>query len=716
MGRQPIGVIFVCVVTAMVCGCRSTPAKDKPAAPAKVETPAPPAPQAAAQAEPVTPDTRGDRTLDFRRSSPRVSQTIFDPLSLPTPGTVRNAAGAPGPDYWQQRVDYSIEASLDAEKNRITGREVVTYTNNSPDPLPYLWIHLEQNLFRPDSLGTLTTPPSTRFANRGDFVGGFEITGLRVASPSGTSLAGSAPGADIEYHVYDTLARLDLPAPIPAKGGAFAFEVEWSFTIPQYGSDRMGMRSGNDGTVYELAQWFPAAAVYDDVYGWNTLPYLGQGEFYTNFGSYDVRLTVPRSHLVACTGVLQNPEEVLTTTQQERLARARASAETVVIRAEEEVKDAASRPAGDGPLTWHFKADDVRTVAWASSAAFLWDASFLETTGPGGKGTLVQSMYPGEAIRAWTKSTEMLRAAIDGYSKRWFPYPYPVATNINGVAGGMEYPMIIFCGGRGSADGLFGVTTHEIGHNWFPMTVNSDERRHAWMDEGFNTFINFYSWQDWRGGDTAGRRGNARPFARSMRSPNQQPMETFADRILPSRLGGLEYEKTAVGLVLLREQVLGPERFDRAFREYVRRWAFKSPQPADFFRTIENVAGMDLAWFWRGWVLETGTLDQAVESVSLLNDGKRARVTFANLGELVMPVVFKVTYEDGSSDIRRLPVEIWHYTNRWTTQFDTGGKAVTEVVVDPEQAFPDVDARNNTWKRPEPAPLATPAPAPPAAK
>ncbi|MCC6660491.1 MAG: M1 family metallopeptidase [Phycisphaerales bacterium] len=709
----------------ILSACETTPKDDAKSADTPVATATPPAPAPATPAPAPTPATtppapppRAEARPD-RPAAQKWAGSIFDPLDLPTPTSIRGGSGAPGPDYWQQRADYVINATLDADANTITGREVLTYTNNSPDVLPYVWISLEQNLFKSDSLGSLTTPPRTRFANRDSFEGGFKIDSIRIgksgAATIGPGDAGQPAGdsADVPYHTYDTLAKLDLPAPIAARGGKLVLEIAWSFKIPKYGSDRMGMRDGDDGTVYELAQWFPAVAKYDDVYGWNTIPYYGQGEFYTDFGSYTVSLTVPRSHLVFCTGVLQNESDVLTQVQRDRLATARTSDTTVVIRGQDEVKSPDSRPAGEGPLTWTFHADDVRTVAWASSPAFVWDASFLQGTGPEGKGTLCQSAYPVEAMEHWPKSTGMLRASIEGYSHRWFKYPYPVATNVNGVAGGMEYPMIIFCGGRGSEDGLFGVTTHEIGHNWFPMVVNSDERRHAWMDEGFNTFINYYAEQDWSG--ELGRRGSARGFAGFMRQGNQQPMETFADRVNPGRLGVMQYEKTSVGLVMLREHILGEERFDEAFREYIRRWAFKSPQPADFFRTMEDAAGMDLAWFWRGWFLGTGTLDQELESVRLpTGSGTSMRITMNNLNELVMPVDLRVTFADGSTLDRSLPAEVWRYTNHWTTAIDTGGKVVTKVQIDPDGAYPDVDRKNNDWTAPvpveeKPTPAAPPA-------
>lgn len=645
----------------------------------------------------------------------------FTPPPMPEPNACRTATGEPGPAYWQQRCDYAIAATLDENARTITGRESITYTNNSPDPLTHLWFNLEQNLFRPSSDGSHLTRPSQRFGNRDGFDGGFTIGSVEVG------------GAAATLDVHDTLGRLDLPAPVASRGGQVHVSIAWSFPIPLYGADRMGIDKVRDGDIFEIAQWFPNVCVYDDVHGWNTLPYLGQGEFYTNFGSYDVRLTVPRSHIVAATGVLQNPEEVLTAQQRERLSSARATHESIVIRGKDEVTDPASRPlsgsTSDTPLTWHFTADHVRTFAWASSASFLWDACFVPGSGIGsdgdptrGQGTLCQSFYPREAAHVWGPqalgggSTQMLRASLEHYGKKWYAYPYPVASNISGIVGGMEYPMIIFCGGgRAEPDhtnaipsgkdaerGLFGVTTHEIGHNWFPMMVNTDEKRHAWMDEGFNTFMNYYANLE-RYPDILPRRGNARVWAKDNPKPTPQPVDVPADQLVAGSLGRQQYEKTSVGLVLLREGILGPERFDRAFRAYIRRWAFKSPRPWDFFRTMEDVSGEDLDWFWRGWFYENGVLDQAVVAVEQPKVGTAeadgdARATFTNRGQLVMPLVFKVTYEDGTEETRRIPVQAWSSTNTWEAAWDTGGRTIKELVIDPEEEFPDADLKNNVWE------------------
>jgi len=625
------------------------------------------------------------RDLDFRAPDPHSGATIFSPLNLPPPNDVRTAAGLPGPAYWQPGADYDISATLDDTNKSITARATITYTNHSPDDLSYLWLHLEQNAFRPDSAGSLMRENEGRFGNRNPFIGGFTIGNVTVNGRAAKLLE------------YGTVGRIDLDTPLKAKGARATIDIEYSFNIPSYGADRMGIHDSPDGPIFEFAQWFPAMCVYDDVYGWNTLPYLGQGEFYTNVGSFNVALTVPRNHIVVATGLLQNPNDVLTPTQIDRLATARKSKDTVAIRTPEEVKDPASRPTGDGPLTWKFKADSVRTFAWASSKAFIWDAAGIDWGD--GTGVLVQAAFGADAMPTWHENAVRdLRFATEHYSQKWFRYPYPSATNVNGVCGGMEYPMIIFCGARRDPRGLFGVTSHEIGHNWFPMTVSTDERRHAWMDEGFNTFINHYAAKE-KFPDYTGGRGNPRELTGFMQQPRQQPMDIPADQVMDGRLGQLQYAKPAAALVLLRDYVLGPERFDPAFRQYISAWAFKSPRPADFFRCIENGAGADLSWFWRGWVYGTGTLDQAVERADYIDKRSLSAVTFLNLGELVMPLKYKVTYDDGTEEIRTAPVEAWFSTNRFTATLDKPGKRVKRIELDPDKMLPDTNLSNNVWPR-----------------
>ena len=618
-----------------------------------------------------------------RERGTRDSVTVFSELDLPTPNTWRLGSGAPGPEYWQQQVDYRINAELNAETRTLAADMIVTYHNNSPTNLKFLWVQLEQNLFRSDSDGTKSRAGGVMRAMSEDFMGGYTISSM------------STHGNKLEFHIYDTLCRVELPKPIKS-GETFTFEVDFSFVMPPY-MRRMGAEKVKDGTIFEYAQWFPHVCMYDDVYGWNTLPYLGTGEFYTNYGNFDVKMTVPRNHLVSATGVLQNASDVLTSKQRERIALAKKSDETVIIRGADEIDDPASRPSGEGNLTWHFKAENVRTFAWASSEAFIWDGCKATVKDRDGKSRDVfcQSMFPAEAT-AWASdvedggSSQYVKHSIEFYSDFIYPYPYPEMTNINGPEGGMEYPMMVFCGGRTRSP--FGVTDHEVGHSWFPMIVNTDERRHVWMDEGFNTFINMYSGADFRGtGVTGGRRGRG---GGGTPGPEAQIIMMYPDQM--SNVGNLGYGKPGMGLFLLREYVLGPERFDYAFGEYVDRWVFKSPRPADFFRTIEDAAGVDLAWFWRGWFYETGQLDQGIEKVEQ-KDGGNAQMTFVNLGEQVMPVEFEITYLDGSSETQRLPVESWFNSNRWTTTVMTNGKRIQSVKLNPKNILPDANDDNNVW-------------------
>ena len=622
----------------------------------------------------------------FRRDG---KTNIFAPLDLPAANNARLGSGAPGPDYWQNRVDYAIEAALDAPNQRLDASMRITYHNNSPHPLDFLWIQLEQNLFTPDSCGALTrNPGGVMKQNTEELKGGYDLANV------------SARGQELTVNVYDTLARVELPEPI-APGASFEFDLEYAFDMPPH-LRRMGAEEVEDGVIFEYAQWFPHVCKYDDVSGWNTLPYLGTGEFYTDFGNFDVALTVPASHLVGASGELLNASEVLTPDQQERLATAMTTPEPVTIRSADEVEDSQSRPRGRDTLTWRFRAEDVRTFAWATSEAFVWDACAATITTLDGdeRTVLCQSLYPREA-GAWSPddegggSTRYVRHSIEHYSETLYPYPYPSMINVNGPEGGMEYPGIVFCGSRNNAKGLFGVTDHEVGHTWFPMIVNTDERRHVWMDEGFNSFINMYSKAAWYETDIDSSRYK-RQTIQANTEENPMAIATAPDQVWGRWLGRLGYRKPAYGLYLLREVILGPERFDAAFRGYVHRWAFKSPQPTDFFRSMEDAAGADLAWFWRGWFLETASLDQSIDDVQVADDGQ-ASATLTNHGRLVLPVHMRVTYSDDSVDNRILPVEAWHSTNRWRAWWNTDGRTIKRVELDPEGLLPDENTGNNIW-------------------
>jgi len=605
----------------------------------------------------------------------------FEPIALPAPGSIRTGSGAPGPAYWQQRVDYRIRATLDTAARAVSGEERITYTNNSPDTLRYLWLHLEQNLFNSASRGAQLYDRESRWGTAGA-EGGFTIRSV------------TAGGTRLTHTVNGTLMRVDLPKPLPPKG-RFVFDVAFGFPFGP-NSNRMGIEEIDGGVIYEVAQWYPRLAVYDDVRGWNTEQYYGQGEFYLEYGSFDVSLTVPADMLVAATGTLQNPREVLTPEQGARLARARRSDSTVVIRGRDEIGNPASRPRPEsGMLTWRFAADSVRDFAWAASRVFVWDAARANQ----GR-TLAMSFYPPSADSIWNRSTQYVRFAVEKYG-RWMPYPYPVAINVNGIEGGMEYPMLVFCRNRTNAGALFSVTDHEIGHTWFPMVVGSNERLYAWMDEGLNTFQNYYNWEEMYPGQP-NRRANPASYLQYAEQETV-PVMTPADRIPPAHLGQAAYNKPGLALRLLRDEVVGAQLFDSALREYARRWAYKHPTPADFFRSIEDGVGEDLDWFWRGWFYGTGTLDQAVEGVEVRTDstGRTASlVRLRNAGELVMPVTLEATLDDGSTRTLRLPAEIWFGGARYTAVVE-GPRRVTGVVVDPRSALPDAKRDNNRWGEPK---------------
>src|SRR5919112_1390888 len=587
------------------------------------------APAGAQQAPPAPPRDQSDSVPG--------DQSPFRRLDLPAPNRVRTGAGAPGPEYWQQRVDYVIRASLDTVANTVTGDERITYHNRSPDTLRYLWLQLDQNLFKSSSRGAQLFDQNSRFGTRGA-EGGVTLTRVMSGTLPGTGRRPSARTA-LKYLVNGTVMRIDLPRPLPP-GGRELLEIGWSFPFGP-NSNRMGIEQIDGSYVYEVAQWYPRLAVYDDVRGWNTDQYLGQGEFYLEYGSFDVSLTVPANMLVAATGTLQNPAQVLTATQRSRLARARTSDSTITIRGKDEVGDPASRPASSsGTLTWRFTADSVRDFAWAAARHFVWDAARSN----GGR-TLAMSFYPPSAEPIWNQSTQYIRFAVENYSS-WYRYPYPVAINVNGIEGGMEYPMIVFCRNRTDPAALFSVTDHEIGHTWFPMIVGNNERLHAWMDEGLNTFMNYYNWEKKYPG-VYNRRGNPGIYIPYALTGREEPIVTPADRIRGS-LSVTAYTKPGLGLILLRDRIVGRERFDPAFREYIRRWAYKHPTPADFFRTIEDAAGEDLSWFWRAWFYTTHRLDQAVDSVTIADSaGVVSQVHLRSASPMPMPVELDIRMDDG---------------------------------------------------------------------
>lgn len=610
---------------------------------------------------------------------------------------LRSASGQPGEAYWQNRADYQLSVKLNDQNNEVSGSVVMTYTNNSPHKLPFLWMQLDQNLFKSNSRGTAIIPLSgSRNGSRGqDFDGGYQIKSVKIITVS----KGKSSESEVQYLIDDTRMQIFLTEAVKPAGDKVKIKIEYSFISPDYGSDRMGILETRQGKVFTVAQWYPRVCVYDDVLGWNTAPYTGPGEFYLEYGDFDVRITVPASHIVVCSGALQNPQDVYTTEQQKRWVSASQSDKTVMIRTEEEVSDPKSRPTGKELLTWHYKIQNSRDVAWASSAAFIIDAAKMNM--PDARKAMAVSAYPAESSgnSGWGRSTEYTKASIEHYAKNWFSYPYPVATNVAGIAGGMEYPGIVFCGWKAKNESLFGVTDHEFGHTWFPMIVGSNERLHAWMDEGFNTFINGLSKQEFNNGEYKSGRIDMQRTAENMTNPILEPVMTSPDNMKENHIGVLCYYKPAIGLTLLRDQILGHERFDRAFKSYIEQWAYKHPTPDDFFRAMENVAGESLSWFWRGWFQNNWRLDQAIREVksSNGNTGKGVLITLENLEKMAMPVVLEIKTKSGKTDRVRLPVEIWKRNASWTFLYPTT-EELASVVIDPDRAFPDHNPDNNSWK------------------
>lgn len=619
--------------------------------------------------------------------APVADSSPFRPLALPTPNDQRTGAGRPGPRYWQQRADYRITATLDTGRHELRGRETIHYVNESPHALPYLWLYLEQNICQANSItGTLNQPPLA-FA---DIVFDFSCGGMVT---EGVVLETAAiGGAAMKTSVYGTTMRVDLARPL-APGAAADLDFAWHFTVPDQGVGRMG----RDGPLYEIAQWYPRMAVYDDVKGWNIEPYIGAGEFYLDYGSYDVTLTVPAGYVVAATGELQNPEQVLTAAQRARLSRARRSDSAVtVITRDEAIASAAGQPGIAHPGaahagTWHFTATNVRDVAWAAAPDWIWEASAYD-------GILIQTLYRPTADK-WAngEAHRMARGAIRHFSEQWYRYPYPHATTVEGPVGGMEYPMLTFVPNGSSRETTHWELAHEFGHEWFPMIVGSNERLYPWMDEGFNTFIDLHNAALYFAGTRYGDTIEANPLHMAMEHTKAGEQPLIANPTEVHDLMWTGYQKPALMLSLLRDEVLGPARFDAAFRDYIRTWAFKHPTPADFFRLMRDASGTELDWFWRDWVYTTARLDQAVEPVVTDTTG-RASVYVVNRGTMVMPAELRIAYDDGTADTVRLPVEMWNLGPRFAYRVPSR-KRVRRVEVDPRHVLPDQDRANNVWER-----------------
>jgi len=541
--------------------------------------------------------------------------------TLPTPNGYRTGSGAPGPNYWQQRADYVINVEVDDNTQILTGSETITYYNNAPEALSFLWMQLDQNLFANNSMTALTRTGGVRdsvpakffsfTANAGtDYKGGYTIKAIKDAS-----------GKALPYVINNTMMRVDLPTPLKT-GEKFVYSVEWSFHEKDrnaVASDRGGYEFfPEDGNyVYTFAQWFPRMCVFDDYEGWQNKQFLGQGEFALTFGNYRVRITVPSDHIIGASGTIQNAKDVLTKDQLERYEKAKKSFDKPVFIVTQEEATAKEKTKATSKKTWEFYAENVRDFAFASSRKFIWDAQAVKI---GDKTPMAMSLYPKEGNPLWEKeSTKAIKNALEVYSERTIEYPYPVAYSVHTANQGMEYPMICFNGGRPNKDGTYSqqtlfstvmVVVHEVGHNFFPMIVNSDERQWSWMDEGLNTFLEKETMRV-RYPDLAGTRGTPKGIVPFMKGEKAQmrPIMSMSDNIRGSEFGPNAYTKPSAALTLLRETVMGPELFDRAFKEYAQRWAFKHPKPADFFRTMEDASAVDLDWFWKGWFYSTDNVD-----------------------------------------------------------------------------------------------------------
>ena len=729
----------------------------------------------------------------------------------PTPNRERRATGAPGPDYWQQEVDYDIDIRLDENEKHLYGTETVTYTNNAPDPLDFLWFQLDQNRFRPDSIAVMT-----------ETVGGGGRSSSRTggANPEGISASAlrrrqqiaengyghnitavtDADGNPLDHTIVDTLMRIDLPDTLET-GDSVTFTIEWDYRLIE--TQVIGGRAGwecfeetedtGGDCIYQIAQWFPRAAAFSDYEAWHNKAFLGRGEFALEFGDYEVSITVPQDFIVSATGVLQNPDEVLNQVQRDRLEEARTASEPVFIVTPAEARANERRPTRS-TATWEFRAENVRDFAWAGSRKFIWDAVGVEQDGQGEAPDLVMAMsfYPNESEPLWsTFSTRAVEHTLAVYNEFAFPYPYPVAQSVAGPQGGMEYPMITFNGGtygRPVTDddgnlsysltakrGLIGVIIHEIGHIYFPMIVNSDERQWTWMDEGLNSFLQFQAERQWEE-DFPVRRGDPHSITSYLVSTNQMPIMTQSDSIV--QFGPNAYSKPTIALVILRETILGRELFDEAFRTYAERWRFRRPTPYDFFRTMEEVSGVDLDWFWRGWFYSTdhvdisldrvieGTLDtenpeienarersilaerpesltqvanreagistyasrnpevidfysrndqqtvtnrqreayerlrgelEDYEAEILASDTRVYYLDFTNEGGVVMPIILEFTFADGSTEIVRIPAEVWRYDPREVTWTYVTDREVVQVELDPLWETADADRTDNYY-------------------
>lgn len=639
---------------------------------------------------PLRAETTGAREPD--------PNEIFAPLLLPdAPNVYRSGDGTPGPMAWKNQVDYRIHVQILPEKHLLSGREEIHYQNKSPSTLPVLWVHLDQNIYRPDARAA--------FASKWHFPNhtmGMTIQSVTITDPK----TGKQP---VQFQISDTRLQIVLPAALKPHSD-IRVQIIWTYTIPGPWGGRTGVSQSRNGEIYEIAQFYPRMAVFDDIRGWDTLPYLGD-EFYLDYGNIDYEVTVPDNFIVAASGALLNPKDVLSPLEWHRLQAARQSEKRILIRTQSDVENA-SRQVSTKTRAWHFLMQNTRDVAFVTSPALLWDAAKIDlppiSPSPGRpvETRLAMSVYPLEAAgpQAWDRSTEYVKHTIEYFSHDWYMYPWPNAVNVGGHGAAMEYPGIVFDGMKDRDSKLFWITTHELGHSWFPMIVGTNERRNGFMDEGFNTFIDSLASMHFNKGEFAPKHDGE--YAPDTGRPADDIVKVLMDPVYdpimtPSNLGSkgdrhaLPYFKAAYGLELLRSQILGPERFDRAFRHYIAIWAYRHPTPSDFFRLMNSDAGEDLSWFWRGWYFRTWFPDYAIRDVQDVAGGK-LKITIANKGWLPLPVTVLEKWKDGTTTFVRIPTEVWSRGNRYTLEILSSSK-ISAVIIDPDHAIPDVDRRNNEF-------------------
>ncbi len=611
---------------------------------------------------------------------------LFAPLQYPTGNTAeRSVSGEPSRGYWQTKIDYRIDVRFNPSNKQLSGKVVFTYTNNSPNDLSFLWLQMDQNLFDLNSRGQLKIAGESYSRYRAESknpVNGFQVKNVQIEGESSVA----------DYLLSDTRMQIRLKKPLKGQGNTIRFSIDYSYFMPEYGSDRCGILAVKKGTIFSVAQWYPRMCVFDDVRGWNTDPYLGAGEFYCEYGDVDYSITLPSKYIVMGSGELMNASEVLTTTQLNRLEQAKNSDKSVMIIADKEVGTAGIRPS-ISECTWTFSMKNTRDVAWACSEAFIWDAARINL--PSGKKALAMSVYPEEAKdrSMWGRSTEYVKGSVENYSKRWFEYPYPVAINVASNVGGMEYPGLVFCSASSGGNGLFDVTDHEFGHTWFPMIVGSNERVYGWMDEGFNMFINSLADDDFNRGEYKASDVDGIQNGSALFFSNDNEVFLKPDGMGEYSIGSAVYYKPAYALELLRNEVLGKDRFDYAFRHYIKSWAYKHPTPWDFFRCMENAAGEDLHWFWKAWILQNLPLDQAV---SVSRASGTTTITITNLGKMAMPVTLVCETSSGVKQTIKLPVEIWMNTDTYTIEMND---VLKSVEIDPKRILPDSNRDNNRWEK-----------------